>query len=109
MVLTDRKMLARLIVIQGWSIRGLSRACNQGSHSYLVRLVRGDVKTCSAELAVAICANLEVPLDSLFLTKMSTDPQQPSGKPFRDGASGRPRSAAARDARRSTVAAVKSA
>lgn len=87
MVLKDRKMLGRLIALQDWSIRGLAHASGFKSHSYLNRLVLGRVGTCSAERAVALCANLQVPLDSLFVTKMSSDPVQASkGRPFRAGA-----------------------
>lgn len=86
MVLKDRKMLGRLIALQSWSIRGLAKASGFRSHSYLNRLVLGTVTTCRAERAVALCANLQVPLDSLFLTKMSSDPERPSSANFRSGA-----------------------
>lgn len=85
MILKDRKLLARLIVLQDWSVRGLATASGFRSHSYLNRMVHGKVRSCSAERATALAHNLGVPLDSLFLTRMSTDPEQSSRKPFRSG------------------------
>lgn len=107
MVLKDRKMLGRLIVLQDWTIRGLARESGFQSHSYLNRLVLGQVKTCSAERAVAICANLQVPVDSLFLTKMSTDSEHSSGARFQPGtAAGGRTQVASETPRRSRRAAL---
>lgn len=91
MVLKDRKMLGRLIALQDWSIRSLAKSSGFRSHSYLNRLVLGQVSTCSAERAVALCANLQVPLDSLFLTKMSSDQERVSTARFQPGTAARGR------------------
>lgn len=97
MVLKDRKLLLRLIAIQDVSIRSLAKASGFRSHSYMNRLISGQVNSCTAERAVAICAVLQVPLDSLFLTKMSSDPVRTSKARFRSGtaAGSRPTGAAA--------------
>jgi transcriptional regulator with XRE-family HTH domain len=71
MQIRDRKKLARLMVIQGMSHRQLAEAAGWGSHSYLGRLLRGKVTTCSPEAAVRIAQTLGVPVDDLFLTRMS--------------------------------------
>lgn len=73
MILKDRQMLAKLMVIQGVSARSLSEAAGWKSHTYLQRLLRGDVKTLKPDPALRIAAHLGVPLDSLFLTKVATD------------------------------------
>lgn len=72
MILTDRKRLAKLMVIQGISQRQLAEAAGWRAHSYLGRLLRGEVKTLSPEAAVRIAATLGVGVDDLFLTRMSS-------------------------------------
>lgn len=72
MYLQDRKMLARLMLIQGISQRKLAEAAGWKSHTYMRRLVTGEVKTLKAEPAVRIAHELGVPLDTLFLTKTDT-------------------------------------
>jgi transcriptional regulator with XRE-family HTH domain len=85
MLLKDRKLLARLMAIQGWSARTLATESGFRSHTYVLRLLRGDARSCTAERAVAIAANLQVPLDSLFMANVSTSAGQvvQQGKPFR--------------------------
>lgn len=81
MILTEdkRKQLLKLMVIQGVSQRELAKAAGYDSHSYLGRLMRGQVRTLRAEPAVAIATHLGVGVDDLFLARMSTDARQ-SGK-----------------------------
>lgn len=73
MILQDRKRLARLMLIQGVSQRQLAEAAGWQSHSYLGRLLRGEVKTLETAPAARIAHTLGVGVDDLFLTKMSTD------------------------------------
>lgn len=73
MQLRDRKKLARLMVIQGISQRKLAQAAGWESHTFLGRLLRGQVTTCKPEAAVRIAQTLGVPVDDLFLTRMSPD------------------------------------
>lgn len=72
MVLTDRKKLAKLMVIQGVSQRELALAAGWKSHSYLGRLLRGDVATLEVEPAVRIAMYLGVGTDDLFMSRAST-------------------------------------
>lgn len=103
MLLKDRKMLARLMAIQGKSARGLATDSGFKSHTYLQRMLRGEVSSCTAERAVAIAANLQVPLDSLFLSHVSTGDGQSSSsdRPFQGaGPKARRRTARAHSSRR---------
>lgn len=71
-ILNDRKRLARLMLIQGVSQRQLAEAAGWRSHSYLGRLMRGDVKTLDKDAALRIAHHLHVGYDDLFVTKVST-------------------------------------
>lgn len=85
MLLKDRKLLARLMAIQGWSARTLATESGFRSHTYVLRLINGQARSCTAERAVAIAANLQVPLDSLFVANVSGSAGRTghSGRPFR--------------------------
>lgn len=72
MVLNDRKKLAKLMVIQDVSQRELAEAAGWKSHSYLGRLLRGEVNTLDVEPAVRIAMYLGVGTDDLFMSRAST-------------------------------------
>lgn len=74
MELLDRKRLARLMVIQGVSQRELAKAAGWSSHSYLGRLLSGEVKTLKTDPALRIAHKLQVGVDDLFLTKVDSPP-----------------------------------
>lgn len=71
MQLQDRKKLAKLMVIQGVSQRRLAQAAGWSSHTYMQRLIRGDVNTLAVEPAARIAKFLGVGVDDLFLVKVS--------------------------------------
>lgn len=71
MRLIDRKRLARLIAIKGVSKREVARAAGWKSHTFLLRLLSGEVTTCEVEHAVKIARFLEVGTDDLFMAKVS--------------------------------------
>lgn len=73
MVLTDRKKLAKLMLIQGVTQRELALAAGWGSHTYLGRLLRGDVNTLKTDPAVRIAHYLGVGTDDLFMSRSSSD------------------------------------
>jgi transcriptional regulator with XRE-family HTH domain len=79
MVLTDRKKLAKLMAIQEVSQRDLAEAAGWRSHSYLGRLLRGEVNTLEPEAAVRIAHFLGVGTDDLFMARSSSESRQ-SGK-----------------------------
>lgn len=76
MVLKDRKQLAKLMVIQGVSARQLSDAAGWKSHTYLQRLLRGEVNTLKTDPALRIAHHLGVGVDDLFLVRVSSDAGQ---------------------------------
>lgn len=72
MLLTDRKRLARLIVIQEVSKRSVARAAGWKSHSYLLRLLAGTATTVEPEHAVRIATYLGVDVSDLFTPKTAS-------------------------------------
>lgn len=73
MQLKDRKQLAKLMLIQGVSARRLAKAAGWKSHSYMNRLLTGQVKTCSTDPALRIAHFLGVGVDDLFLVEVSSN------------------------------------
>jgi transcriptional regulator with XRE-family HTH domain len=73
MKLINRKRLATLLVVQEISQRQLAKAVGWKSHSYLGRLLRGDVDTLDPEVALRIAEHLGVGVDDLFVPRVSTD------------------------------------
>lgn len=76
MLVRDHKKLARLLVIQEISHRDLARALGWKSHSYIGRLVRGEVRTLDPEAALRIAKLLQTPVDDLFVIRVSSDAGQ---------------------------------
>ena len=72
MHLTDRKRLAKLMLIQGVTQRELAEAAGWKSHTYLGRLLRGVVSTLDPEPAVRIALYLGVGTDDLFVARASS-------------------------------------
>lgn len=71
MILKDRKQLASVMIVQGISQRDLAKAAGWKSHSYLGRLLRGEVRTLDGDAALRIAHKLGLPVDMLFLTRVS--------------------------------------
>lgn len=75
MILKDLKQLKKLMVIQGdISGRELARIAGYRSHTYMQRLLRGEVKTLEAEPALRISKHFGVGVDDLFLVGASSNP-----------------------------------
>lgn len=68
-----RKRLATLMLIHETSQRDLANAANWKSHSYVGRLVRGEVKTLDNDAAVRIAHYFGVGTDDLFVARSSSD------------------------------------
>lgn len=73
MELIEPKRLAKLMVIQGISQRQLAEDIGWKSHTFVARLLKGDVKSLSPEPAIKIALRLGVGIDDLFLAKTSND------------------------------------
>lgn len=76
MQVKDRKKIARLMVIQEATQEDVQRAAGWKSHSIVGRILRGEVTTVTPERAVAIADFFQVPLDDLFITRVSTPASQ---------------------------------
>lgn len=67
-----RKRLLTLMVVQGKSQRDVAAAAGWRSHSYLGRILRGDVDTLDNDAAVRIAHYFGVGVDDLFVTRSSS-------------------------------------
>lgn len=74
MQVRDHRKLARLAVIQEISHRQIAEAVGWKAHSYVGRILRGEVKTVDPDAAVRIAHLFGVAVDDLFLTKSSRNP-----------------------------------
>lgn len=74
MQVRDHRKLARLAVIQDASHRQIAEAVGWKSHSYVGRILRGEVKTVDTDAAVRIACYFGVAVDDLFLTRSSKNP-----------------------------------
>ncbi|WP_228002189.1 helix-turn-helix domain-containing protein [Nocardia australiensis] len=73
MILKDRKKLRRLMVIQEVSQRELAAAAGYNAHSYVGRLVRGQVSSVGTDAALRIAHRLRVGVEDLFLPDESSN------------------------------------
>lgn len=71
-----RKRLQKLMLIQGVSQRELAHGIGWASHSYLGRLLRGEVSTLEPESAARLAHYFEVGLDDLFVIESSSGSRQ---------------------------------
>lgn len=72
-VTTDtRKRLQKLMLIQRASQRDVAAAAGWRAHSYLGRLLRGEVDSLDTDAAVRIAHYFGVSVDDLFVTKSSS-------------------------------------
>lgn len=76
MQIRDHRKLARLAVIQDASHRQIAEALGWSSHSYVGRILRGEVRTMEPEAAVRLCHFFGVAVDDFFLTRSSRNPER---------------------------------
>lgn len=74
MILRDRKKLALAMIVHEDTQRSLSAVAGWKSHSYLGRLLRGEVKTLDTDAALRIAHHLQMPVDVLFAVKVDSNP-----------------------------------
>lgn len=72
MEVIDRKRLAKLMAIQEISQRQMCRIVGWKSHTYLGRILKGEIKSVDPETAAKIAATLGVGVDDLFMPRVST-------------------------------------
>lgn len=73
MLVRNHKKLAGYLLVKGITHRQLADALGWKSHSYIGRLVRGQIKTLDPDAALKIAKILEVPVDELFIIKVSSE------------------------------------
>lgn len=71
-MLVNRKRLAKLMAIQDVSHRDLARMIGWKSHSYVGRILRGEIKSVDPDAAARIACVFGVGVDDLFLPKASS-------------------------------------
>lgn len=72
MQLHNLLLLLKLLAIQNVSGRKLSEVAGWSSHTYMQRLLRGDVNTLRPEPAARIAHYLGVPMETLFVPRVAT-------------------------------------
>lgn len=72
----DPKKIQKLMVIQDVSARTLADEVGYSSHSYITRILRGEIKTVTPDRAARIARFLGVGMDDLFVPRLSTDAGQ---------------------------------
>lgn len=74
MLVRDWRKLARLALIQGATHRQIASAVGWKSHTYVGRILRGEVRTMDPEAAVRFCHFFGVAVDDFFMTRSSRNP-----------------------------------
>ncbi len=72
MELINRSKLVRRMEAQGVSQRELARAAGWKSHSYMRRLITGEVKTLNTDPALRIAHYLHLDVDDIFVTRVDS-------------------------------------
>lgn len=69
----DPKKIQKLMVIQEVSARTLADEVGYRSHSYITRILRGEIQTVTPERAARIARYFGVGVDDLFVPRLSSD------------------------------------
>lgn len=76
MQVIDPKRIKKLMLIQEVSARTLAERVGYKSHSYINRILNGDIKTVTPDRAARIAHFFEVGVDDLFVARASSDARQ---------------------------------
>lgn len=71
MKVRDPILISRLMVRKGVSARELSKAAGWRSHTYLLRILNGHIKSVQPDPARKIADHLGVDTDRIFLTEVT--------------------------------------
>lgn len=71
MKVRDPQELKKLMEIQDVSLRELARSAGWSSHTYLMRILNGQIKSVQPTPAARIAKRLGVGVDHLFLTRLT--------------------------------------
>lgn len=69
----DPKRILKLMAIKDVSARTLAEEVGYASHSYVTRILRGEITTVTPERAARFARFFEVGVDDLFMPRLSTD------------------------------------
>lgn len=69
----DPKKIRKLMAIQEVSARSLAEEVGYQSHSYVTRILRGEITTVTPDRAARIARFFGVGVDDLFVPRLSTD------------------------------------
>lgn len=69
----DPKKIRKLMLIQEVTQRDLAAAAGWGSHSYVARILNGEIQTVTPDRAARIARFFGVGIDDLFVPRLSTD------------------------------------
>ena len=72
MRLHNRKLLLKLMAIQGVSTRALALAIGYKSHAHLACVLRGEISTLPVDRAVRIAHYFQIGVDDLFMVTSSS-------------------------------------
>lgn len=72
MQVIDTKKIRKLMLIQGATQRELAEAVGWKSHSYVTRLLGGEIKTVTPDKAARIALFFQVGIDDLFVARSSS-------------------------------------
>ena len=84
MIVKDAELIRRLMVTRSGgpiSAREISRRMGWESHSYMNRILNGQVRTVTTDTAVKVAYLLGVPVDLIFTPKVSSDSGQNVRRP----------------------------
>lgn len=74
MQVRDHRKLARLALIQDATHRQIAEAVGWKSHSYVSRILRGEITTVSPEAATRMCHFFGVDVNDFFVSRPSKNP-----------------------------------
>lgn len=69
----DPKKILKLMTIQDVSARTLAAEVGYASHSYVTRILRGEIDTVTPDRAARIARFFQVGVDDLFVPRLSSD------------------------------------
>lgn len=72
----DPKRILKLMAVQDVSARQLATGAGYETHTYMQRILRGEIKTVTPERAARIALFLGVGVDDLFVPRQSSDTGQ---------------------------------
>lgn len=80
MLVKDAKKLKKIMVIQEVSQRAMAKELGWQSHTYVGRILNGEIRSVSTDTATIIARVLGLPVEDLFLAKLDS-PNVHSGHP----------------------------